>query len=528
MANIEYTPEGGIITWGADDFLAGSAPQHAANSNRRIGPGARFMREFDPFRLLGYASPGYMPADVTTVAAIDAVQKNGVVNNGATPYAYTCGGTKVHQTNLSTDTVTNAGAWPHAIAGSAMEDIIIYRYGGTKYLFVSYYDGTDLEIATWNFDATWNDTFWSGGGGTPTGLSLNSTDQSVPHPMIVGPNGILYIGDGKDIASVNGPASTGNTSALDLPPGYIINSFAKTEKYLVAYAYLAEGFTGSNFYRGDAKAYFWDMISDSWQYEYTLDDNYVSGGFIWRGTVGCFTNGRGKNASTKTMALRIFEDGEFKIANGCITGDNPPGHGGVEVIDNMIHWMSDGKVYSYGNTDSELKDIMVHRTSGSGTTNGGMLKNFSTNKLYASTGTTTSGGLQTLSSNYNSATTWQSLMAEPQFPLNHRGEISYVVIDFDGTASGGREFALTLNTDRGSESATTVITGVTTITVQTTAESATSKRLHHETNIDSSSVELPEFSSIGLTMAWGSGAAATDAPKIASVKVYYTNIPLPQ
>ena len=117
-------------------------------------------------------------------------------------------------------------------------------------------------------------------------------------------------------------------------------------------------------------------------------------------------------------------------------------------------------------------------------------------------------------------------MAEPEFPLNRNGEVDYMLVKFADVASGGRALTLTLRTERG-QTTTTVLSAVTDVTAQTTAETATSKRFHHETNVDSDSVDLPRFSTLGIGISYATGSGATSAPIISEVKIFYKNIPLP-
>jgi hypothetical protein len=221
--------------------------------------------------------------------------------------------------------------------------------------------------------------------------------------------------------------------------------------------------------------------------------------------------------------MRLFDGEKFALVENCITNTDPPIHGGVEVSNNMINFNSGGYVYSYGSDIAGQKDALFNRTRSSGSTSG-MLKNFVSNTLYISAGATSGafGGLQTLSGNYSGSALWCSMGVEPFFNFDEYGEIEYVQTKFAGTASGGASLALQLKTEKNATT-TTIFTGVTTITAQTTAESATSKRLISSTNKDSSDAQLPNFSSLSLRLIWGGDPSATDAPRISEVNVFYKN-----
>lgn len=516
MPKITQRQNGGIITFGREDFLAGYAPQHSGGY-QSVGNGARSMVAFDPFREYGVASPSYNPSSLTNASVIDVIQKRCVVNNGATPYAYTVGGTKVHQINISTDTITTPTTFPHAVAGSTMEDCIIYRYGGTKYLLYSYYDGTDMEIGTYDFATTFADTWWSGT------LGNDSENQNVPHPMIIGPDGNLYIGDGRHVAAIYGDLSQSSTAAVSLPTGWIISSFSKTSNYLIIYAYKSEGY-GSTIYRGESQAFFWDLVPDNNFFTeiYDLEDNYVNGGFVWRGIPGCFTYGRSKMGGRGYMGMKLYDGSKFQLIEGCVVNADTPGHGGVEIVDDMVNFLSSGVVYSYGSGISGQKDILTSRNTMSGSTNGGCILNVGSNTIYTSTGTTTSGGMEKISTGYNANALWISTYAFPPFDFDKMGEIEHVQVKFLTTCTGGLSFNLILGMI-GQSSTQNVFTDVSDITILSTAESATSKKIITSTQIDASSVEFKDFVGLRISLDWGTGTGTTTAPQVQEVNVFYKN-----
>lgn len=547
---------GGVMTWDKDDWMQGLAPQWSQNGNKSFGLGAAYMLEADPYRNLGKLAPGYSPATAINTSAITSPLRN-IVNFGGYGYAIeslatTGGGYKpFHRIDLSTGTISNTGSWPQVGGTSYRGEDCIYlnmalwgALANRDVILCTADSGTYGQLYAYNItDDIWDNNFTA----KPVNGSSSGLTTGVPLKMILSPfDGLVYITNGQNVASYDprtGTNGTINYTALStIPYGFICTSFAQTQTHLVVYAYRTEGghnYAGGTAYHGEAKAFFWDRHSSQWDYCYDLEDDYVDGGFNKGDIVGCFTYGRTKGSDGKQAAIRLFYGSNFEIPEGGIFSGNIPRHGGVDIIDDVITFYSDGKVYTYGSpwvgghnplfngyggvVDTGVPIVMMQRAAGSGTSIFGCLKNLTSSKVYISSGATTSGGLETLSANYSPNTIWQGLYAEPEFPQGMMGDIEKVQVKFANIASAGRALKLDLNSDRG-QTTSTVFTAVTAVTVQGTDESSTSKKIISYAESDSSDANFPRFTSVRPTFTWSTGSGANDAPQISEISIYFRNI----
>ena len=144
------------IIFSREDWLAGLDPQYSSSSGgiQQGNKGISSALRFNPFRFLGYASPGELAVDMTNASVVAAVQKK------CLPYisteSYTIGGTKLYQFDPSTvaNGVINAGIWPHTItahSGTVVgRDLAFYKIGTTQYLFFLWTDTTGSHLGTYN------------------------------------------------------------------------------------------------------------------------------------------------------------------------------------------------------------------------------------------------------------------------------------------------------------------------------------------------------------------------------------------
>jgi len=528
----------------AEDFTEGLHSLYASANYITNGAGVTFMDNMNPYRTWGTLSPGFNPADATQVAQITQYVKAGTAPKHTTnpEYAYLISygdattAARLHRLDMSNDTLASTAPW--AAAGDSEidntfggghtghipegEDIITYSHNVsstlTKSVLYSWRDGTDGDVGRHTLNSsTFDSDFMST---VPASGAELGTD---PHPMIEGGDKTLYIADGNKIASYDGDnGANGTFSANDFSvfDNTRIMTFSRTRRELVLFSYNYTGETGRiQSYHGEAFAHFWDYSSTN-GHVYELNDNFVDGGFRWRGRPGCFTYGRPSNIGNAATAglskLRLWNGDGFDIIVSF--NKNPPSHRGVQVIGDWILWNSQGEQFSCHIPTQKL----YHNCSGAGTQDGGMLRNFTSNKIYIASGTTTSGGLQVLNANYHSDVTWQSKTIES--PTKDRMEITGIRIQFAGTVSGGRALSLTMSTDANGTT-TNLLSSVTAITTTATDESATSKQLVTWINSNSTTV-LPTCTDFRLNATWVAGSGATAAPQISRIDVYYKPIKL--
>lgn len=515
------------IIWDEDDWLGGLVPQFGNNLPLTIGNGAAFMRNINPFRQLGAIVPGFLPVAVTKAASITSLLKSGDVDySGTTPYAYLIGGALVHKLDLSNDTIADAAPWPKTIAHGAHASIdghdlkvfnvinAVTSVSSVMALY-SFSDATDGDVGAYDISSGALNVFYDDFLSTqPTGAFALTTN---PHPMIIGDDGALYIGDGRNLVKLTSDGGGNGTleTVLTLPIGTVIRSFTKSDDSLVIFA-SRSNVLSSSYYRGTATAYFWNYTSRNYNLAYDLSDNYVSAGFNWNGIIGCFTMGRTGAGGSSTTKLKLFNGSRFEKM--IEYSGNPPIHGGVEIHDNMVVWSfvfsGVGYIGTYG-TPWDKKGSFNFWGEGSGVS-AGMCLNLGGTKLYVSTGTgAATGGLETFSGNYGGVSTssfFQGIMSRLNFPSGMKGKIKSVKVHFQYAISGGRTLELRFHFN-GVTTYSTVFTGKGTITDLTL-----------EYIKDSSNIEFPHFHSIRPSLIWDTGGGATQAPAVGKVEVFYETV----
>jgi hypothetical protein len=511
MPQIKTNKTGGIIRWDFEDFKT-LVPQfkNSTYGVNSLTSGLAWTVAMNPNRQPGFAVPGVDPSNLTNVSVIDGVQKNGIT---ASTKAYTVGGDNLHQTDLTTDTITNGGAWPHTISAHgghttvAASDIIKYNIGGTDYAFYSWSDNTDGDVGRFDLSSTFDDDWMST---IPTGGAVLTTTN--PHAMKVFGN-ILYITDGRSIASYRGLNNTFNPSSLDLPEGYIATSFATSSNFLVIYAYRASVSGGTN-YRTESKAFFWDTYSDSWTYEYDLSANYVNGGFVYNGVPGCFVSGGSADVgSTKNSRAMLFNGQDFDPL--FTFPESIPGHGGVETSDVSIMCNAGGGVvYQYGtpHIGLDMKNAVNRIADIDGSSNEGMLRTFFNSKLYASAGTTTNGGLQLLNTNYDSNCIIRTPQVSLPFSEYSKARVRKVKFFWSALASTGHKARVVLlydNTKNGEV-----------IRHATRDATGTVEEVTYETD----ATPLPIFYRIGWELNYAAGTASAIPDALQAIELIYENV----
>ena len=533
MASINTSKEGGVITWGSEDWISGLLPTFTTSTvaNQKGNKELAAAKAMNPFRAFGYAYPGALPTDVTNVSEVSEQALKGLGYSDAA-YIITAGA-KIQKLTLASDTLTASFKTISAHGGHASvvgNDIAIYnaKVGGTsaRKLFYSWSDNTDWDVGVFDFSATFDDDFLSTAPATPLGASGSYLTDGVgyPHPLIVGEDDILYIGDRNFIHALDGQNSADNDgkffpAVLTLPGGFIITSFAKVPLGLMIFGYHInpQGAGSTYIYKGKAVAFLWDYVSLDITASYDLNDNFVSEAFQYRGTVGCFTQGASKDpsSSTKLSKLQLFNGSIFETVQTFI--GNVPVRGGVDIVGDSITWNSQGVLYSHGSPLFGVSSGLNKLSEGGGTTSG-MLATLYQDKQYMSSGTTTAGGLQVIQpfpNNYFATSQLATPLVEPPFPPDQRGRVRAVKVHYatSTTSASSRGVSVLLRPNAGSNS--TVINADTDIGA---TELIATRRL------DASGSALPGFDSIKLILQWDAGNGTTDAPGISKVECFYENV----
>lgn len=510
------------IIFDKDDFLAGFAPFQQNNSIRTYGRGGSFMRDFDPHSVIpGMAYPGKTGVDVTNVTgSLPSAVQVGAITGWGNQYAYSIGLTKANRLDITNNTLSNSGDWPHTIPDAGhgghanptflLGALAVYNVAGVKKLFWSWNDDTDWDVGMYDLASTFNDDFMSTTPANPLAGTDLTDGQGLPHHLFVASDDLMYIGSNRYVHiydGATGAAGTFSAKVLTLPVGFTVQGFAENN-FTVAVFGSTSGGTGR---RAEAKAFFYQLPTDAAVDPYkvvNLNDDEVACPFSFSGSLGCFTRNRNNGRS----ALRFFNGTEFKPVFFWTGG--LPTLGGVEIWNDLVVWNTDGQIYAWGKRDGMFPQGAFQLQRGTGTTSG-FVRSFISGNLYGSSGTGTSGGLQ-LFSNFSDNANFQSLTAYPSFAPDMHGRVRQVRVTFatTTTSASARALSVQLKTD-GDQTTTTVLNAVTDVTVS---------NMLRVVRFDASNNSLPEFESMKINLIWAAGNGATDAPGIEKVEVVYDQV----
>jgi hypothetical protein len=513
MPKINIKNGQGVIVWDENDWMAGLTSNYGNNifSINSLTNGLSWATDIDPNRLPGFLMPGASPVDMTNVAAIDAVQIGGI-NNSTT--GYTIGGTKVHSINLTTNTITNSGGvFPHTITAHGGhttvlgQDVVVYNVGATKYLFYSWSDNTDGDVGRYDLTSTFDDDYMSTVAASGAVLTAGVTN----HPMIIGSDDVLYIGNGNILSGFDGQDGANGTflpAQLTLPEGYVITSFAKTPNYLVIFAY--KDTTGGSFYKGESRAFYYDYFSVDPTFTYDLQGNYVNGAFNFDDNqIGCFV--RGSNSYTnynRQSKLKLFDGTKFRTIFNFNEGI--PVHGGVEVSDDVITWNASGVIYQYGTPHIGF-DKTFNRVASAGATSG-ILRNFSGNTLVASAGVTTTGGMELINANYSSSAVARTPQVNLKFRPGYKAQFDKLVVYYGFKATDGNKARISLLSD-----------GNTTSEVVDNSDETTANEFIEEYYNLTNNKSL-NFLRVGWQLSYEAGVLASTPDVVSSIELYFKEI----
>lgn len=512
MPDVHLTQTGGSITYDYRDWLAGTDTTASGSFYRKVSNKVSLNDQADVLRNPGYVSPGRNPEDVTNVSQVTSILRNGVVRADSA-YIISGGSLVLKLNTLSTGTLSTTSPFPHTIdhshANETGDDIVNYyaKVGGTSTLqaFFSFRDDTDWDVGIYNYTAdTFNDDFMSTIPATPLASPYLAGGKSAPHPLIVGDDDVLYMGDRNFVHAYDGQVGNDGTfypAVLTLPAGWIITCFARKKDYKLmigAYYQPSEG-TASTYNIGQAKVWQWNYLDLDPDFAYDLQDNYVSELVNWNSSIAAFTSGRKSNTETGQSKLQALQGDEFQMLESWSTGGLPI-RGGVEVIQNDIYWNSGGKLYAYAENPYSNEYIFCN-INGTGAGTSGMLKFFTQAfTAHISYGTTTSGGLQYQQGDYNQAATLDSSVTSVDFPARKKGRLKKVDLVFKDIYASGDSRGLTVNAilDRGSSSCT-IITG----------QESVPKYRQEIIDYQTDGTPLGDFETIQLQIVWGSGSGSS-------------------
>lgn len=404
-----------------NDFLGGFAP---AWYNQGTYPSYGNKNHAGDMANMDLTQPGFMtqgPGLASLTAGTEAGAVSTLMNSildeaVASAETYAVGGAKLYK--LTDTAVTNAGSWPHTIdkatvTGEDGEDVVAYQGN----LYYSYnHSGTAGDIGKFDLSSTFDDDW---GSTTPSGAAALQGD--VPHQMIVAGNDVMYIANGRYVASWDG--TTLIPQALDLPTGTVVQSIAWNGDRLWIVANRPNLATSN---KNTASIYVWDGTTNSWEAEIRL-----------MGTAGgCHV----KNGVLFVFYQDVTSTGGYKLAyvsNGSVVdianySGSLPEYGQITDYKDFIIWVSSGLIFAYGAGDKDLPVRLFQLADGGYSTVGALACPFGT--PYVASTQSTSFKVAKFSG-YDTACTYKTLMFDVTGETG-LSRLSTVVWTFEQLASG--------------------------------------------------------------------------------------------
>lgn len=500
---------GGTIRYDQDDFLLGINTTSAdSQSSKLVGNTAAIG--IDPIRDYGYLSIGQKDTAVSGADIITAYIRQ-ATNNGSTAVLLE-NGNKLHQmTTIISGTITNNGTFPHTIVHGAHSslvgnDMITYyvNVSGTQtlYSFYSFTDATDWDVGAYKWsNSTFDDDYMSTVPVSPLASPYLTGGAGFPHPLVVGDDDVLYIGDRNFVHAFDGQTGTFYPAVLTLPVGYIITCFTTTPDINLAIGtYSASAIASDTFNRGTAKVWFWNYLALDPDYSRDLRDNYVSELVLWAGTIAAFTYGRRGLSAKGSYKLQALQGNQFVTVTNWETGQ--PIRGGVDNVGDDLYWNAAGTIMCYIKRPDNGQYVLMQPATVSGTENG-MLKFFTANDIiHASAGAAGANTMVFFNGNYNTFAVWRGLVANPPFGALQQGKLNKITIKFknDITGAGGIRLNSLLN-----DNDTVLIDTFTTVGANLRVT-----QIQNRTD----GTPLGTFSSLVPEFVFGLGSGITNAPVV--------------
>ena len=537
-----YKGGGGRITWDQDDFVGGLHPLYSSSlvPLRYFNNTIAFGQSFDPYRNLGSLSPGFNPISVPNATVIQNFLRQGVVNGD---YLYVIeNGPRIQRVsmNLITFPVTTPAFHTISAHGGHTDvvgnDMTLYtaNVSGTPTLcaFYSWNDNTDWDVGRYTFSA-FDDDFMTT---VPAGTLLSgattptlASGQSSTHPLAVGHDDVLYIGDNSYVHAYDGNQGTNGTfaiEALKLPSGFRVTAMCKLQPYYMAvFAFRPSSFngtgSGSSYQYGESICALWNYVDQDPEVVIDLADNYVSEAIAYKSTVVCFTQGRLPDISADSLMskVQIYNGSNFDVVTS-FHGDVPI-RGGAEVAGDIIRWNSRGVMHSWGTPFPGLPSVLNRTNKGLGTSSGFLR---SVNPAFAGTfmssGAGEAGGLESFRIQMREQTMVALTVGAPSFEDGKRGRVSSVTIEFAKTNSSTNTLRLRtyLRDSDGGSMEVFNVTGV-------TATDLIMKR--NFSTGDANNQILPPFNEIYPVFDWTLGdGSPVNAPIIRKLVVEYEDVNL--
>lgn len=538
----------GKIIFDRSDWTKGLHPNYSLGiTNRPIPLGDQYataMNSFNPYRqnYFGLAAPSYGVFDVTNSSVvtdsplrrIEIAYDDGTNSN---KFFAINSNTKLFRGNASDGELENAGSWPHTVTPASgtvvLNDLAVYTADvGASSLNRLYYSYNRVGANAWDvgmYDlngSAADDDFLSTVPSLGAGVAFTGENQ--PHPLIVGDDDVLYIGNGNELLGYDGVTGANGEvfTALVLPKTFRIQTMAKRNQRLVIFGYFITNTTNSldalPFASTQSKAYFWDYLNINPYDSVDLEDSMVTCAVQYKSTIGCFTQGRPSvTGSLQPVKFRLYNGEKFEVAvsfdaNNSLSANGLPFNGAYDTLGDCIVWSSNGNLFQYGNPYPGQEAKLFKVASGDGS-NSGALRVLDQETVVFSSGTGTAGGLQyfevTSSTVEFASGFFRTQLVEPSFPEGQIGKVNSVKIIFGKTSSSSAN-TLSIGLIGNNTSHTTIFSDV----------QVTNDTIVTQVYYDENGNKLPYFSNLAVTLNWSTSSPSDDVPMVESIEVFYETI----
>jgi hypothetical protein len=328
-----------------DDFNGGYAPGFWENTY----PSKGSLNQAGNLKNVDLTDPAVIKQGPSLTALTNdasvTTRIKGITKGTISSEAYAVGGTELYETNQNT--VTSDGNWPHtidkaAVTGESGEDVIVFK---DEVLYSYNHSGSAGDIGRLTPSGpTFDDDWW-------TAAASATALQDAAHQMVGGGDDVLYIANGRYVATFSGSfaSPTVNDKALDLPTGYEIESivWAGNRLYIAANLPSTSAFT----IRQQAAIFIWDGIASSWEDQPVQLAGKITALYVTGSTIFVFYQDTQRAGMVKLARLngRRLEDlTELK--------NQLPKWYSITDWKNHIIWgsSSNGKIGAYGSSSSRL------------------------------------------------------------------------------------------------------------------------------------------------------------------------------
>lgn len=418
-----------------DNFLGGYAPNALVESYPSIGNKneAGVMSNMDLMNS-GYISPGPGLSSLTngTQAGVVSTLILGMTDREIVQnIAVGGGGNKLYQ--ITPTTVTSDGTWPHTVDKAAVTGESIWGvcwYQGQ--LFYSYSHSGGVGDVGWsaNYEtsATFDDDLMST---IPVGAdTLNgSSVYTVPYPMVVGGNNVMYIGHTSSIASYSSTTLTKNAFTLGI--GSVVQDLTWGNDRLYISCLRFEGSTTASVGVTNiwSSVVIWDGYASNFDSEIRFKGQIGAIRNI-AGTVYVFYSDKSFSGGYKLG----YVNGNVITPLGTYLGELPKSYQVTE-HKGFLLWQSSGLIWAYGQEIGGLPARLFQYADGGYSTVGGLASPFGT--PYVSSWDGGANFRLAKFRDYETSCSYKTLI----FDITSKGQVSQVEglrINYELLASGAR------------------------------------------------------------------------------------------